>query len=954
MTSTKRLRHLLLTLLSLFIMASAGYAQNGAISGKVIDSSNGETLIGTNVILKGTTNGAQTDIDGKYTIQNLSPGLYDLVITFVSYNTKTIPGVRVTSGQTTSLDIVMESSALETKEVEVSAQASRQSSIALMTTIRNTPSMTVGISAETIRKTPDKNVGESLKRVSGVTVQDNKYVVIRGLNDRYNSTIMNGLPVSSWEPDRKSVSFDVFPSNFVDNLLIAKTATPDLPAEFAGGVVQVNTKEIPEENSTSIQIGTGMNSQTTGKPYQFTESGNKKWLGTDDGTRDLPTGFPGTQDYQNLNSNDPRALDYGRSFSNNWAIKEGASAPVNNSMQFGLSRVFKTAGKESGLLAAFSYNRSLKKDTDTPRRDYVNANDSIPEFSYIDERYTDNLLMGGMLNYGIKLNGNNKLYVKNTFTRMMDDQTILREGYNRTLETDIKANTSQFTETNFAMSQLGGEHMVNTAKVTWSVSYANTFRNMPDLRRMFYTLGENNLTPAENDSAYQAYVPVGSASNTFAGRFYSKLNENNINGRMDVTLPLTKDSKSSIKTGIMKQYRSRSFSARVMGYKIIDANQFFTQNSTLLYEDQATLFDQNNIGTSGFGIDEITNPSDAYTASSDINSAYIMLDHSLFKKLRLIYGVRLENFSQELTSQSYSGAEESFDQSETKLYPSINLVYNVTEKQAIRFAYGKTTARPEFRELAPFAFYDFTESGTVRGNNNLQNTFVDNLDLKYEIYPGINQYFAVTAFYKNFVNPIEPLVNASSSGGNRDYEYQNEDQAQNYGLELDWRIGFGLFSKNRILERFAFFGNAAYVQSVISVTLDDGSVDSLTYERPLWGQSPYTINLGLTYQDNESGLGFTLAYNKAGDRIDKVGVKYGYIDRWEQIRPLLDFQVSKRVFKKAEIRFTVANILNRNTIVYQDMNQDNSLFKSYEEGTDRVIRSNRRGVDYALSFNYRF
>lgn len=941
--------------ISFFILLTTNAkGQQGAIAGKITDAVNGETLIGATVVIKGTTTGAQTDLDGQYKISSLNPGVYDLVVTYVSYTTKTIPAVRVTEGKTTSLDIVMETAAQETKEVNVTAQANRQSSITLMSTIRNTPAMTVGISAETIRRTPDKNVGESLKRVSGVTIQDNKFIVIRGLNDRYNATMMNNLPVSSWEPDRKSVSFDVFPSNFVDNLLIAKTATPDLPAEFAGGVVQVNTRDIPDENSFAVQIGTGLNTQTTGKSFSYTNSGNMKWLGSDNGTREIPAGLPTTAAYQSLNSYSPIALDYGRSFSNNWAIEKGASAPMNRNLQLSLTRNFNVAGKQSGLLAAFSYNRSLRQDLDTPRRDYVNANDSIPEFTYIDERFTDNLLMGGLLNYGIRFNENSHLYIKNTFTKMMDDQTILREGFNRTLGTNIKANTSQYTETAFIMSQVGGEHKVNAIKLNWVAGYAYTNRDVPDLRRMQYTLGENTMTTAENDSAYIAYVPIGSASNTFAGRFYSKLFEQNINGRVDATVPLTADYKNTVKVGVMKQYRSRTFDARVLGYKILDPTSFYTNNPDLLYQDQGTLFDQQNIGINGFGIDEITNPSDAYTASSDVNAAYIMADQSLLKKLRLIYGIRVENFRQQLTSKSYNGKDITFDNQETKIYPSLNLVYSLTEKQAVRFAYGRTTARPEFRELAPFAFYDFSESGTVRGNDKLQNTFIDNIDLKYEIYPSNNQYFAVTAFYKNFSNPIEPLVNTASSGGNRDYDFRNEDQAQNYGLEFDWRLGFGLLSKNKIMERFAIFGNAAYVSSVISVTLDDGSVDSLTYERPLWGQSPYTINVGLTYQDNERGLGFTLAYNKAGDRIDRVGVKYGYIDRWEKIRPLLDFQVSKRIAKNGEVRFTVANILDRNSIIYQDMNEDNKLFKNYDEGTDRIIRNNRRGTDYSISFNWRF
>jgi len=285
-------RRTALTVLVLFLGITA-YAQTGKISGVVSDKKTGETLIGVTVKIKGTTKGVSTDVDGKYTLQAMANGKHTLEFSYVGYQTKEVSDVEVKAPSVTSLNIVLsEAGGQNLQEVVVKASFKQESVNSLYAQQKNSALISDGISSDQIKKSPDKNTSDVLKRISGATIQDNKFVVVRGLSDRYNTATLDGSTLPSTEANRKAFSFDIVPSNLVDKITISKTATPDLPADFAGGAVQISTKDIPDQNFLSLGVGYGYNSQSTFKDFLGTKKNALAYLGYEDGSKQLAENFP--------------------------------------------------------------------------------------------------------------------------------------------------------------------------------------------------------------------------------------------------------------------------------------------------------------------------------------------------------------------------------------------------------------------------------------------------------------------------------------------------------------------------------------------------------------------------------------------------------------------------------------------------------------------------------------
>ncbi|MBL7774559.1 MAG: TonB-dependent receptor, partial [Saprospiraceae bacterium] len=395
----------------------------------------------------------------------------------------------------------------------------------------------------------------------------------------------------------------------------------------------------------------------------------------------------------------------------------------------------------------------------------------------------------------------------------------------------------------------------------------------------------------------------------------------------------------TVKIGGLYQGKSRAFNARTMGF--IRARVAGFDNSLLsLPQDQ--IFAPENIRDNGFILDEITNPSDAYTANSDLTAGYVLLDNSIFEKLRISWGLRMERFNQHLESSDYSGNPLTVNNNLTSWLPSANLTYRLNDQHQFRVSASKTVSRPEFREVAPFAFYDFYLNAGVVGSPDLTPGDVFNADLRYEIYPGQNELFSVSFFYKRFTNPIE-FTFSSQGAGTRTFSFQNIPGARNYGVELELRKNLSFIASS--LEDLTFFANGAIIRS----RLDLSNVSSFDDNRALQGQSPYLLNTGLSYNHPDWGLSTTLVYNIIGDRVAQVGT-VGYADIYERHRNLLDFQVSKRLGERAEIKLTLGDILSPDFMYYQDNNANHK----YDAGADNVMQRLNYGTTITLGFGYRF
>ncbi len=934
--------HRILLLSFLFIYSAASAIQlpgKGRLSGKILDKSTAETLIGVPVMLEGTTLGSTTDLDGKFLITGIPEGTYSVSIRYVGYQSKLIQNVTIKADDVTNLEVSLESSSQELNEVTVVAEMKRENTGSVLLMQKKSATVQDGVSAESIKRTPDRNTGDVVKRVSGASVQEGKFVIVRGLNDRYNGAMLNGVPLASTEPDRKAFSFDLFPANLLDNLIIVKTASADLPGEFAGGMLQINTKDIPDQAFMSFSAGTSLNGQSTFKPYTTYATGKKDWLGKDDGTRALPDDFPSSVDLKSATNTEK--YEASKLLPNDWSPISETSTPLAQNYQFSFGNSYEKGNDRFGFIGALTYSNTRRTYL-TERADF--DFDGQQNFEYNDEQYRSNVFWGALLNMSYRIGQHSKISLKNIYSTNANDQVIMRTGQDIENSQDNRAEAFWYNSTAFQNSVLNGEHALNEdgLKVQWNLGYSSLSQLTPDLRRMLYY---RDATPGAEDTTFYAYVPFGTASPNYAGKFYSTLNEKNYFGDASVTVPLKFLGKGQqLKAGVFEQYKERDFSARVLGYVVSNAGQF---NWNYLREPLNNLFTPEHIGNNGFRIDEITNPSDAYTASAQLHAGYVMFDNILHDKLRINWGVRVENFIQELQSFGYSNEPVNVNTNVTDVLPSLNATYSLTDKTNFRLAASRTVARPEFRELAPFAFYDFVNATSVAGNANITRTNITNFDLRYEIYPSSGEIISASFFMKDFKNPIEPVVESSGAGSRR-ISYQNANRGTVIGIETEWRKKLDALTSVldwKEWKNLMVYGNVCIMKSTVDVSNDKRSLG----ERPMQGQSPYVINAGLQYQHPENGLGFSLAYNVIGTRIFQVG-NQGYLSILEAPRNLLDLQVSKKVMKKGEVRFNISDILNQANVFYQDQNENGK----FDPTVDSRIALTTFGTTYSLSLSYKF
>jgi TonB-dependent receptor len=946
---------LLLTLTKLTI------SQTSSVRGKVIDGVTGETLPGAVVMLEGTTNGSNTDLDGNFVIGSVAPGTYTVVCQLISYNTKKVSEVRVTAAEPVYLTITMESASNELGVVEVVTRLSTESNNALMVLQKNSATVADGVSAEGIKRTPDKSTSDVLKRVSGASVQDNKFVVVRGLNDRYNAAYLNGAPLPSSEPDRKAFSFDIFPSAMLDNLLIVKTASPDQPGEFAGGIIQINTKGIPEKTFTSVAVGAGYNTITTGRDQVTYNGGQRDWLGIDDGTRALPAAIP-EQDQFPMNINQQAIL--ARSGVSDWSLNSRKFSP-NYSLQAAGGVLDSIFGKQLGIIFALTYNKS-NSFTETINRTYSgngssNTTASQLETDYLTKNFSEQVLTGLLGNLSYKLNDNHTISFKNLYSINSDDRVLMRTGKINPLDPNpslLRANALWFTSNRIYSGQLSGEHTMGTSrlKINWNAGLSTISRSVPNLRRNIYTRFDHFNDPSDPylpDTMYSASIAQTNVGPDYGGgMFFSENKENIYSLRADLSYALSKigELATEIKAGAFVQSRDRKFFARQLGYTRYGiSGGSVTFKDSLLYLPEDQIFSEQNMGllysgAGGFKLTDGTKPSDKYEASSSLTAGYLMFDNKL-KFARLVWGLRVESFNQKLFALKGIGDTVNIDQTVTDLLPSANLILAAGEKQNFRLSYYRTINRPEYRELAPFAFYDFTTGFVTTGNDSLQRATINNADFRYEYFPGRGQMLSASLFYKQFNNPIEMAADPSFD---HQVTYRNVTGAINYGLEIEFRTLIGSLlnlDSSKFFNNLTLFSNLAIVRSNVDVSKVRGATTS---NRSLQGTSPYVFNAGLLYLNQEQGYSVSVSFNQVGPRIAVVGSSLEP-EIWENSRAFLDLQLTKSLLKnRMEIKLNAQNILAQDQEFYQNRDLTESSASGAEKFFNSIFsgsRENSNGFD---------
>lgn len=905
-----------------FGIISLAQSQTVKLSGKILNAKN-ETLPGVSIKITGAAGGTTTDIEGRFSL-SLSVGKkYELEFSAVGYATKIISDVEVLNGEVNELNIVLDVQAKTGENITVTGTRSsvrRETITSSIAFQKNTNTVAQVVSAEAIRRSPDKNTGEILKRVPGTSVQEGKYLVVRGLSDRYNQAMLNGILLSSTEPDRKTFSFDIFPAAMIDNIVINKAFVPELPGEWAGGLVQVNTKDIPSKDFFTIQVGTGINTNVPGNDFLKYKGSNLDFIGFDNKVRALPGNFPTKTAFGALSDDQKTAL--GAMFPNNWSVNKATPGP-NASLQVSGGFRGVLLNKKVGGTIAVNYNRSIKHYEFKNSFFSINNNIASPDFLYTTDKYAEEALWGGLANFSIQLDNNNKISVKNLFNVNAVNYTSVRNGFEYlSVNTAIKAKELGMRTNIFYNSQISGEHNFSRlkAKINWYGSFNILDQYIPQQRRSEYLLNTST-------GNYEARISTGQ-SQKGGSIFYSNLSDYIYTAGADIAKNF---GKQTVKGGYFFQVKDRLFDSRPFFVKLFD-NSLKT-----LPEEQ--LFAPSNFAPGKLGLDEFIGKQYRYMANSILNAGYIQFDNQLAQKLRIVWGVRVEDFDQLIGSVKQSDPRHIHNEVRDYL-PALNLTYKLNPKTNLRASASQTVIRPEFRELTDFAFYDFELGATVLGNRDLERSKVTNADIRYEIYPRAGELFTLGVFYKYFSKPIEILFNQSGAGSSNTFNYQNSDKATGYGVEFDMRKKLDFFDA---FKNFTFTTNLSYIYNRVKFS-------NKTLNRPMQGQSPYVINTGLQYDAEKAGLSSTLLFNQIGRRIAYVGNDQ-YPAIWEAPRGLLDFQLAKKLIKnKGELKLNISDILNSKANFYHDLNDDGK----YGKTNDALAIERIYGTTFSLTFAYNF
>lgn len=934
-TTTKLKGTLTIVLLMIFL---GGFAQTGKIAGRLTSSKRGDNISGATVIIQGTDRKTTSDVEGKFVFSNVPVGNYILEFSSMGFQKKAVSEVDVKGNEVATLEVLMDEQAKNLDNIVIKATPRRMETVnALLVRQKNLPNISDGISAESIKRSPDKNTSEVLKRVSGATIQENKYVIVRGLSDRYNVAILNNAILPSTEADRKVFSFDIIPSNLIDNIQIFKTASPDLPGDFAGGIVQVNTQDVPNKRSINISAGLGYNTISTGKDFRIGYQGNLDYLGFEAGERRLPTGLPNLRSIVNTNE----LISQSQRLNNLFGDRFTGKALPTQAYQVSWAEKFDLKnGASIGTIIAATY-RNEQRIAYSDRIEYADQGQDAPLlYDYKDTIYKFSTNIGAMANIAYK-KGNTKIAFKNIFNRMMDVTNSFREGYNYDNVQYVRASSNETNIKTLLSSQIEGEHLIGEkkSKLDWNVNFAYTGGEQPDYRIQPYAKNLNDL----NNKAVPFQVVLRDSY-----RFFSELNDFAYGALANYSIPFKwkNGEKNTFKAGGSFLYKTRDYSARAFRYKAAQQSQF---NPAILSYAPEYVFDPSYMSPSGLALDEITNNSDAYTGESQTMAGYAMMDNRLSSKLRLVWGLRVENFSYTVNTGDFSSANIEISKNYLDLLPSFNLTYNLTDKSNLRLSGSRTVSRPDFREVANFQFYDFSRNAIVKGNANLERSQNTLGDIRFETYPSSGELFSVSLFVKHFNKPIETVIPSGAAATNLIITYANPKSALNYGIELEFRKRLSQVTTSW-LNNLTVFGNLAYIRS--SVNFEGADISIYDEDRPMQGQSPYIINGGIQYAADKSGFTFTGLVNRIGHRISLVGFQ-GYPDIYENGRTVVDLQVAKKIIKgKGELKFSAGDILNQRAIFYQ--NTGDISKKSYSTNDDRIWNTFRYGSNYTLSFSFHF
>ena len=838
--------------------------------------------------------------------------------------------------------------------VTVTAVQRNNTEAAMINVEKRSPVVMSTVSAQEIKRTQDTNAGEVIRRVPGVSLIDDKFVMVRGLSQRYNNVWINGGAVPSSEADSRAFSFDIIPSSQIDNLAIVKSPSAEYPADYSGGFILINTKEIPTENSFDMMVGGNWNTSTVFKNFSYSKGSGTDFLGFDGGLRSIQGGINGSLSPQlgpsgNIVADNAVSL-LGNHLNNDWTVKN--KKPFGDlKLSASLSHRWRLNGRTLGLLAAVNYTNEYRTYNDMENNlfgvyDVTNDNPNYLRKS-VDQQYNHNVRLGAMLNLTfLSRDGNHKYQLKNIFNQLGNSRYTWRDGVDAQSNLQRSAEYYYRSRTTYN-GQLTGKHTFTSDALDWSAGYAYANRHLPDRRR--YVI----------DDAIETGVYSLSNGNNI-NREWTQLDEHIFSvGVNDKHHFRFGSFEPDLQVGVYGEYRTRKYQTRsfIYNWNVADNNMpsdFRTSDIPTLLSDEA------NMGYDKLYLLEQLQMRNNYRGHNMLGAAYATFNIPIGKKVNVHAGVRFEHNDMELISNTRDTekSESSSHYRTTDFFPSLNATYKLNDKHQLRLSYGRSINRPEFREVSSSVYYDFDLASDVQGNTELKSCYIDNVDLRYEFYPSRGELISLALFYKHFASPIEWTYTVAG-GTNLVYSYMNAKSANNFGVELDIRKRLNFIG----LKDFSWSFNGALIKS--KVQFEAGSKEE---NRPMQGQSPYLINTGIFYKNSPLQMDIALLYNRIGKRIIGVGRSEGSTGSdenahvphsYEMPRNTIDLTFSKKFNLKKdsdngvlELKFYVRDLLAEK--VYYKQFAD----VTYKDGSSRkveeVSRSYKPGRNIGLQVAYKF
>jgi len=947
-----------LLLVAFAASAWACFAQEqvtGIISGSIQDADYGGTVLNAKVTILENQMSAKTNVDGRYFMSGVPEGTYTLIVSAPYYKTSQIETVEIVAGQVKKVDVPLfndTSDLIELESFSVKAEVLEESEIGLLSQRQKAPAISDAMGSETFGRLGLGDAADALSKVTGASIQDGKYMVVRGLSDRYNTTTLNGTTVPSADPNRKSVQLDQFPTGLLDVIETTKTFTPDKSGEFTGGAVDIQTKSFPDQFFYNVSYGIGYNTNTTGKPFLSYPGGSNDWLGTDDGSRQVPD-----QLAQNVNLttlSNAEQSDILNELSPVISPVEVGDAPLNQSfsLSFGDSILLSNDGdKRLGYTASLTHSRDFATRTGAPESRYqidrgVDGSVLTPEFDMRVDESVNTANVGGLFNVALQLSSEHELGLKNFYNQSGSDKSFFQQGVVKGSEDQfLRESRIHFTERNIRSNQLYGKHVfrnLGQAKFEWDYAKSKSTQDEPDFIIFFDAVGLEDFDDAGRDLSQvdpdDWKFPTGFTNR----RNFRQLEENADEFGFDLELPFAFGDKEGayLKAGIRNIDADRHYNALAFSWSDGDRFVNYTGDRSSFLSPENINLDSN--GETGVVMVNLTDAYPEYMGTREISAAYAMADFPITSKLRLIGGLRHEDTSIEVTSvsgrpQFIPNATSSI--SDDHFLPSANLVWSINERQNLRFAYTNTIARPSFRELTPAAEFDAIGSFLIIGNENLKMSEIANYDIRWEMFPkNGDELFAVSLFYKDLENPIEQVIDRFGF-----ISWDNVETGKVQGVELEARKKIDLLSSE--FTSFSVGGNLSIIDSEVNrsqleIDRKIAEFPDLSPTRELQGQSSTIFNFDASWEHYRKGTGVTLSYNNTGERLYAVtNANLPLVD--EEPAEVFDLIASQRLGPAWKLKFKIGNLLD----------SESRRFHTFK-GVEFPYSLNETGRTFSLSVSY--